>query len=154
MNIKEFKSFWLLLERLFENTSELTQFIDVKIQNEKIEFRSIDDFMAYDGFNVNLTDFYLSMSSGEKRIGIYTSKILNRIATVSVSSDDELWTAGATETIRNYLTNHKVWFSWIVRLPLMSVLITLILIAMVVGLNLPKDYKIPHLTNIQIIFNF
>lgn len=152
MNVKEFESFWQLLQNLLKNEKDqVAMSIDVKLKKEKIEFKSIEEFIAYKEFSDNLTDFHIYASSGEKRISIFTSNFINRIATIVVKSDEALWATVTCETIQAYLANHKVWYNWIVKLPLIRALATFIFIAMIVGFNVPKDYKFSHLIGYSLI---
>lgn len=102
---------------LFDDPDKVRCSIDIKLKDEALSFKSVDEIKGYDALKGKVTNFSIWLSQNEKRISIRTNMFISTLVTVSTKADSEAWCAGAIETVHSFITSHRTWYYWFVKWP-------------------------------------
>jgi hypothetical protein len=111
-----------LIERilkLFDSDQRIYLTIKASLPSEELQFESVADLQSYPRLPDRIGKFSIWVSqNGDRHISITSGSLrISPEARVSASANDEAWCAGAVETVYSFLQSQRVWYHWILSLP-------------------------------------
>lgn len=120
IGIGELEVLWEHMLVLFEKPNEVHGQIEITLPTETLKFDNPEELKRYTQLRGRITNFWIYVSQGSRRIHIRSrSGIFHSDPTaVSATAENEAWCAGAADTVYSFLQSHKVWYHWLVSAPL------------------------------------
>ena len=92
--------------------------------------------------NFNL---YLFQFPGDKSISVQSGLLLDSRPSVSTSSSDEAWCAGAVETVSSFIHSRRLWYFWFVSWPIGLIFFAFSSIPLLAKVLLPRAFHLQGL---------
>src|SRR2546425_686587 len=90
---------------------ELYQLHTIKLDNEEIKFKTVDEVRNCSDLPFIVTSFGLYLSEGGRTIHIRTG-FMGGSVEISATAENAAWCAGAVETTYAFLRNYRRWYWW------------------------------------------
>ncbi len=113
LSLSDIKLIWNRLEPLLAEAKHASIWLDIELENEKLIVESVNDldsalFPAHAS-----TDFTLHCHSSEHSLHLYTALHAGTTPKLVVTSESEVWAAGAREVVLTVINQNKVWHHWL-----------------------------------------
>jgi hypothetical protein len=122
---------WTRLERLFDGDKDKSFYVDVEFDDETFTLESIEELTSTPYPRSKTSSFTLHCHGTERGIHIYTPPHSGRQPKLIVTSESEVWVAGAREVVLNIIDQNRSWHHWLRPRALESALLALLLVAAV-----------------------
>jgi hypothetical protein len=118
--------------------------INVKSPGENLSFKSVEEMRQYQNlpFRIGNLTVHIGDYGWEDSRSLYLGNSAFDLPKVSAEGPSEAWCAGLVEKMRLFARQHRSWY-WFIKPWVVFILNTLALVALVVGLNGPSNYRIP-----------
>jgi hypothetical protein len=139
----------LLLNRLrplFSDEDTIYSSIKLELKRESLDFENVEEIRLYNGLKGRFTKFRFYLSQGDKRVSVHSGLFLDSRPSVSATSSNEAWCAGAIETVSSFVQARRQWYFWFVSWPIGLILIVFGNIPMLAKTLLPKAMHLQGIT--------
>lgn len=131
------------MKSLFETTEESKLTINLSLPNEKLRFDSLEEFTSYNSLRGRVLDFSIKAERGYRSVTVKTGGLFSNVPTLRVEAESEVWCAGAIEAVMSIVRENRVWYGWLIRLPLTLIFLLLSLVPAIINWIAPKAPSMP-----------
>jgi hypothetical protein len=139
--LAELELLWTRLEALFEDDSEKSFYVDIEFDDEKLTFESLEELRSGKYPRSKSNNFTLHCHGAKRSVHLYTPPHAGTEPRLVVSSDSEIWAAGAREVVLTVINQNRAWHHWL-RPKLMASLLMLGMLTSVAALALVQTRQI------------
>lgn len=148
----ELEHLWQRMRELFEGETGIRTSINLSLPNEKLQFESVADLKAYVGLKGRVTDFSLEILQGDRSVKVKSGGLFSSVPTVTVKAESDAWCAAAIHVVMSVIKANRVWYSWIVRLPLGIIYFLLCLTIVALAWLSPKALTASTVSTLSLFF--
>ena len=132
------------LQSLFDgNAEKLHLSITLSLPNEKLKFDSLEEFASYVDLRGRVLDFSIKASCADRSVTLKTGGMFSSVPTLRVEAESEVWCAGAVEAVLSIVRANRVWYGWLIRLPLTLLFFLLSVTPAIINWVAPKAPSMP-----------
>lgn len=113
IGLAELELLWIRLQPLFANVDGTSFYIDIEFEDEKLTFDSLEELKTAAFPKENSTNFTLHCHGSSCSVHLYTSLHAGSQPRLVVTSDSEVWAAGAREVVLTVVNQNRVWYHWL-----------------------------------------
>lgn len=104
---------WARLEPLFDGDKDKSFYVDVEFDDETITLESIEELTSTPYPRSKTSSFTLHCHGTERGLHIYTPPHSGRQPRLIITSESEVWVAGAREVVLNIIDQNRSWHHWL-----------------------------------------
>lgn len=149
LGIGELEILWKRLLALFEHPDKVHGSISITLPTETLKFDNPEELKRFTQLRGRITTFWIYLSQDSRTITIRShSGIFHSSRTiVRAIAENGAWYAGAVDTVYSFLQSYKVWYHWLVPVPLGLIVVLLCNAPNIALLFFPREtvFQIPKL---------
>ena len=140
LGIAELELLWIRLEPLFSEAEHKAFYVEIEFDSEKLTFDSIEELKAANFPKPRSTNFTLHCHGSNQSIHLYTALHAGAQPRLVVTSETEVWSAGAREVILTVINQNRVWHHWL-RPKLVGALLFLGMLGLMLTVTILQERK-------------
>ena len=113
LGVAELCLIWTRLEPLFDEDKDKSFYVEVEFEDETITLESIQELASTSYPRNKTSSFTLHCHGTERGLHIYTPPHSGRQPRLIVTSESEVWVAGAREVVLNVIDQNRSWHYWL-----------------------------------------
>jgi hypothetical protein len=104
---------WRRLQPLLVDAEHAHVWLDIEFENERITLESVEELATASFPSGVSTNFTLHCHALEHSLHLYTALHAGATPKLVVTSQSEVWAAGAREVVLTVINQNKVWHHWL-----------------------------------------
>lgn len=145
LNIDDLEILLSRLLTLFNEVDTIYTSIKPDLRRETLIFKNVEEIRENNGLRGQIKNFSLYLSQDDKSILVRSGWLLDSRPSVSTSSSNEAWCAGAVETISSFFQSKHQWYFWFVSWAIGPISIAFSSIPLLAKVLLPRAFHLQGL---------
>ena len=133
IGIPELALLWTRLDPLFAYGEQTSFYVDIEFDEEKLTVESLEELNSAVFPVAKSTDFTLHCHGAGQSLHLYAGPHAGYQPKLIITSDSEVWLAGAKEVVLTVVNQNRVWHHWL-RPRLLGGLFLLGMVVSVIGI--------------------
>jgi hypothetical protein len=114
----ELELLWNRITQLFTGEGSVRKSIALSLPGERLEFESMEELRQYAELRGRATNFSIFASRGGFSVSLRTGGLFTNVPVLKVQGDSDIWCASAIEAVMTVILRNRVWYWWLLRLPI------------------------------------